>query len=98
MSLFCCPYLLCWEIVINDLNHQTIDCQGVLTTLLGANEHPAAVSLRYSYGGDAVTLFHCRAAVLGSLQKLTRAMGDKLVGTRRVGSLPQKPCIFYTSY
>ena len=34
--------LLCWEIIINDLNHQTIDCQGVLTTLLGANEHDKA--------------------------------------------------------
>ena len=34
---FCCPYL-CWEIIINDLNHQII-CPGVLTTLLGADEH-----------------------------------------------------------
>ena len=30
--------LLCWEIIVNDPNHQTIDCQGVLTTLHWANE------------------------------------------------------------
>ena len=40
--------LLCWEIILNDLNHQTIDLQRVLTTLLGANEQPIGLlSERY---------------------------------------------------
>ena len=35
--------LFCWKIIINDLNHQTIDSPGVSTTLLGAVEESGAV-------------------------------------------------------
>ena len=34
---FCCPYL-CWELILNDLNHEIIDCPGILTALLEADE------------------------------------------------------------
>ena len=31
--------LLCWAVLINDLNNQIIDCLGGLTTLFGFDEH-----------------------------------------------------------